>query len=62
MGPKYLALYELENLDCIPSLADPEHMRPEAQDEFANWTNYGATLATNMSWNVYRPIAKHWPL
>ncbi len=62
MGPKYLALYEMENLDCIPSLADPEHMRPEAQDEFANWTSYGATLATNMSWNVYRPIAKHWPL
>ena len=62
MGPKYLALYELENMACIPSLADPEQMRVEAQDELANWMSYGAPLAANMSWNVYRPIAKHWPL
>ena len=62
MGPKYLALYELANLECIPSLADPQHMRPEAQDELANWTAYGAPLAANMAWNVYRPIAAHWPL
>jgi len=62
MGPKYLALYELANLECIPSLADPQHMRPEAQDELANWTAYGVPLATNMAWNVYRPIAAHWPI
>ncbi len=61
MGPRYLALYELANLDCIPSLADPQHMRPEAKAEFENWTAYGAPLVANMSWNVYRPLAKHWP-
>ncbi len=62
MGPKYLALYELAGLDAIPSLADPEQMRPEARDELANWTTHGAPLATNMSWNVYRPLARHWRL
>jgi antibiotic biosynthesis monooxygenase (ABM) superfamily enzyme len=62
MGPKYLALYELADLDCIPSLADPEQMRAEAKAEFENWTTVGAPLVANMSWNIYRPIAKHWPL
>ena len=62
MGPAYLAMYEWANTDCIPSLADPDQMRAEAREEFANWTAYGAGLASNMSWNVYRPIAKHWPL
>ena len=62
MGPKYLALYELDNLDCLASLADPDNMRPEARDELARWMDYGAPLVDNMSWNVYRPIAKHWRL
>ncbi len=62
MGPKYLALYEWANRDCIPSLADPQQRRQEARDELANWTAYGAPLATNMSWNVYRPIATHHPI
>lgn len=62
MGPKYLALYELANLECLPSLADAQQMRPEAKAEFDNWTAYGAPLATNMSWNIYRPLARHWPL
>jgi hypothetical protein len=61
MGPKYLALYELANLDCIPSLADPDRMRPEARAELANWSTYGVPLVANMSWNIYRPIATHWP-
>ena len=60
MGPKYLALYEFDSLDSIPSLADPETMRPEAKDELARWTEFGMPLVDNMSWNVYRPIAKHW--
>jgi len=62
MGPKYLALYEFESLDCLASLADPETMCPEAKDELGRWTEYGAPLVENMSWNIYRPIAKHWRL
>ncbi len=62
MGPKYLALYELDNLDCLPSLADPDNMRAEAKDELARWMDFGAPLVDNMSWNVYRPLAKHWRL
>lgn len=62
MGPKYLALYEFENLDCLPSLTDPERMHPEAKAELARWMDYGVPLVDNMSWNVYRPIAKHWRL
>lgn len=60
-GPKYLALYEWEGLHCLPSLADPETMCPEAAAELARWQAYGVPLVDNMSWNVYRPIAKHWP-
>ena len=62
MGPKYLALYELDSLDCLASLTDPDAMRPEARDELARWMSYGMPLVDNMSWNVYRPIAKHWRL
>jgi antibiotic biosynthesis monooxygenase (ABM) superfamily enzyme len=62
MGPKYLALYEFDSLDCLPSLADPDSMRPEAKDELERWMSYGMPLVENMSWNVYRPIAKHWRL
>ena len=62
MGPKYLALYELDSLDCLASLTDSDAMRPEARDELARWMSYGMPLVDNMSWNVYRPIAKHWRL
>ena len=62
MGPKYLALYEFDSLDCLDSLADPDNMRQEAKDELARWLDYGVPLVDNMSWNVYRPIAKHWRL
>ena len=55
-------IYELDSLDCLADLADPETMRPEARDELARWMDYGAPLVDNMSWNVYRPIAKHWRL
>ena len=59
-GPKYLALYELENLACIPSLADPEQMSEEAKAELGRFQAHGAALVDNMSWNVYRPIATHY--
>lgn len=59
-GPKYLALYELENVECIPSLADPDRMHVEAAAELARWQAYGVPLVDNMAWNVYRPIATHY--
>ncbi|NNL85572.1 MAG: hypothetical protein HKP27_07970 [Myxococcales bacterium] len=62
MGPKYLALYELADLECIPTLADPDQMRPEAAAEFARWTSYAAPMVDKMSWNIYRPMARHWPV
>lgn len=62
MGPKYLALYELASLECIPTLAHPERMRPEAAAEFTRWTSYAAPMVDNMSWNIYQPIARHWPV
>lgn len=62
MGPKYLALYELAGLECIPSLSDPAQMRAEAAAEFEVYSSYAAPLVANMSWNLYRPVAKHWPL
>lgn len=62
MGPKYLALYEFDSMDCLASLTDPDAMHPDAKDELARWMAYGVPLVDNMSWNVYRPIAKHWRL
>ena len=62
MGPRYLALYELADLDCIPSLADPDAMRAEARAEFAQYEAIAAPLSGNLSWNIYRPLARHWPL
>ncbi len=61
MGPKYLALYELADLTCVPSLSDPEQMRPEAVAEFEQYRDFAAPLSGNLSWNIYRPLAKHWP-
>lgn len=60
-GPKYLALYELDSLDAVPRMADPEDMSPAAKAELARWQDYGLPLVDNLSWNVYRPIARHWP-
>jgi len=62
MEPKYLAIYELADLNCIPGLADPEKMCPEARAEFENWKTHGMPLVAGMSWNVYRPLARHWRL
>ncbi len=62
MGPRYLALYELADLECVPSLADPEQMRPEAKAEFAEYSAFAAPLVENLSWNIYRPTARHWRL
>lgn len=60
-GPKYLALYEIDSLEAVPGMADPDHMSVEARAELARWQDYGVALVDNLSWNVYRPIATHWP-
>lgn len=61
MGPRYLALYELSDLTSVPSLADPETMRPEAAAEFEQYRIHAQPVVDRMSWNIYRPLAKHWP-
>ncbi|MBT6277722.1 MAG: hypothetical protein HOI95_26750 [Chromatiales bacterium] len=58
-GPKYLAVYELENVECIPSVADPDHMSEDARAELARFQSFGAPLASHMIWNVFRPVATH---
>lgn len=60
-GPKYLALYELDDLNAIPGMADRDHMNPEARAELARWQDYGVPLVDGTIWNIYRPIASHWP-
>jgi len=50
MGPKYLAFYEWEGPYCLTTLGNPATMIPEAK---------GLPLARNVSWNVYKPIARH---
>lgn len=63
MNPRYLALYEVEG-EKTPLIADPERMSPEARAEFRNWETIGQPMARmdTFSWNLYRPLAKHWPL
>ena len=63
MGPRYLALYEIQSLDSVPRIADPATMSPEALAEFQNYQTIGVPMfAGDINWNIYRPIAKHWPL
>lgn len=62
MSPRYLALYELWSPQNVPQLADPATMNPEARAEFANFQAIGRPLlAGEIGWNIYRPLAKHWP-
>jgi hypothetical protein len=62
MSPRYLALYEIAGLDDVPYIADPERMSPGAQAEFENFRTIGVPmLAGAIRWNIYRPLAKHWP-
>lgn len=62
MGPRYLALYEIESEECVPGIADPDRMTPEARAEFANYQAIGAPMIDGaIDWNIYRSLAKHWP-
>ena len=63
MRPRYLALYEIHSLESVPRIADSATMNPEARAEFQNYQTVGAPmLAGDLGWNIYRPIAKHWPI
>lgn len=63
MRPKYLALYELDGLAAVPLIADVAAMSSAAKAELANWQSIGMPMTSGpIGWNVYRPIAKHWPL
>ena len=61
MKPKYLAVYELENEEVVPSVMDEERMSPQAKAEFDNWKTYGQPICSNISLYAYRIISKHWP-
>ena len=58
-GPKYLALYECEGEDVLPTLVPGDSMNPEAEAELARWQSYGALHARNFSWGFYRLVSKH---
>ena len=58
-GPKYLALYECESEDILPTLAPGDGIHPEAEAELARWQAYGALHARNFGWGFYRLISKH---
>jgi hypothetical protein len=63
MQPRYLALYEIDGLAAVPFIADSAAMSPAAKAELENWETIGVPLTDgSIGWNVYRPIAKHWPL
>jgi hypothetical protein len=59
---RYLALYEIEDEASAPRISDPERMSQEARDEFGRFRSVGLPmLSGELSWNIYRPLAKHWP-
>ncbi|HEX2173106.1 MAG TPA: hypothetical protein VHL09_11760 [Dehalococcoidia bacterium] len=61
MGPRYLALYEIQSEASLPHLTPSDAMSPEARAEFQNFQTLGVPLlAGDIGWNIYKPIAKHW--
>ena len=62
-GHRYLAIYEHESEEIIPSLRDREKMSPEARAEFGMWESVGKPHTTGFGWGFYRLISKHfkWP-
>lgn len=63
MKPKYLALYEIDGPASVPAIADPDRMSPAARAELQNFVTTGVPmLQGDIGWNIYRPLAKHWPL
>ena len=58
-GPKYLALYECESEEALPTLMPGDRIHPEARAELDRWQAYGALHARNFGWGFYRLISKH---
>ena len=58
-GPKYLAVYECDSEDVLPSLVPGDRIDPEARAELDRWQAYGAVHARNFGWGFYRLISKH---
>ena len=58
-GPKYLALYECDSEQVLPTIVPGERIHPEARAELDRWQVYGAVHARNFGWGFYRLISKH---
>ena len=58
-GPRYLALYECDSEEILPTLLPGDRIHDEAQAELDRWQAYGAVHARNFGWGFYRLISKH---
>ena len=58
-GPRYLAIYECESEEVLPSLVPGDRIHPEAAAELERWQAYGAVHARNFGWGFYRLVSKH---
>ncbi len=58
-GPKYLALYECESEEVLPSLRGGDQMHPEARAELQRWQEFGMPHVSNFGWGFYKLISKH---
>ncbi len=58
-GPKYLALYECEGEEVLPSLRRGEKQHPEARAELERWQTTGLPHVSNFGWGFHRLISKH---
>ena len=58
-GPKYLAVYECDSEEVLPTLIPGDDIHPEARAELDRWQAYGALHARNFGWGFYRLISKH---
>ena len=59
-GPKYLALYECDSEEILPTLVPGDRIHPEASAELDRWQAYGAVHARNFRWGFYRLVSKHY--
>ena len=62
-GPKFLALYEIESEDVLPSLRVGDSMDSDARADLNRWQEFGTPHVKNFSWGFHRLISKHfkWP-
>ena len=58
-GPKYLALYECDSEEVLPTLVPGDRIHSEARAELDRWQAYGAVHARNFGWGFYRLISKY---